>query len=93
MNRIPFRHLTKGHGGDSEHYCSTAGEIYKPLQHILYKTLNIKLTSGITFYTKLHFYISIYFQAELDSITACRKILFVKGPTVERIVAMSLNAA
>lgn len=43
MNRIPFCHLTKGHGGDSEHYWSTAGEICKPLQHILYETLIIKL--------------------------------------------------
>lgn len=32
----------KGHGGYSELYCSAAGEIYKPLQHIWYKTLNIK---------------------------------------------------
>jgi hypothetical protein len=53
----------KGHGGDSEYYCSAADEIYKPLQLILYKTLNIKLTSGITFYTKLHFYtVSIFKQ-------------------------------
>ena len=86
----------KGHGADSEYYCSLLLVRYTTVATLAHLTQNVKyrnLLLVLHFTQNLHFYISIYFQAELDSIIACRKILFVKGPTVERVVAMSLNLA